>query len=324
MPERFQTRKFTADLVDEAAQLLAERHRAHRSASPALDPKFEDAANCAPLITQRLDQDGAIGAAAMRDGSLAGYVLMTPRADETWGPNAWAEDVGCAGHPEAVRVCYAAISGDLVDAGIRGHWAMVPASDSDLVEAWFSMSFGIQHAYALRAPVGADFHPSIPPGLTIRRPTRADIPVLAELDLVLPKHVAQAPVFSTLKVPTIEETLAELSEDFDDPKYMVWVAEHDGRIVSELVGLDLNDTSSWMPLTKPASAGFLGFAATLPDARGLGAGRALTDTFMAWARDAGFESLATDWRSTNVEANRTWRAMGFEPHYLRLYRAIPG
>lgn len=323
MPTRYQTSRFGLEHVAGAAQLLAVRHRRQRETWPALDPSFEDPNSCEPLIRERLQQTGAIGAAALSDGRVAGYVLMTPKEDVTWGPNVWAEDVGSAGDGEAVRVAYAAIAGDLVEAGIRGHWAMVPASDPDLVDAWFSMSFGLQHAYALREPVGTDFQPSIPDGLTIRRPTRDDIPALVELDLVLPNHVHQAPVFSTLNIPSREETEAELSEDFDDPKYTIWVAEHDGQIVSELVAVSIHDSHSWTPLMKPLSAGFLGYAATLPSARGLGAGRALTDVFKAWARDSGYEWLATDWRSTNVEANRTWRAMGFVPHYLRLYRSIP-
>jgi ribosomal protein S18 acetylase RimI-like enzyme len=324
MPTRFQSQKFAPEHVAEAAALLADRHKRHRQAWPSLDPKFEDGRNCEPLLTERLERGGALGAVAIADGHVAGYVLTTPREDATWGPNAWAEDVGSAGDGEAVRVAYAAIAGDLVDAGIRGHWAMVPASDDELIEAWFSMSFGVQHVYALQASVSTDFQPRLPDELTIRRPTREDIPVMAQLDLVLPEHVSRGPVFSTLRVPTLAETQAELAQDFDDPKYSLWVAEREGAIVSELVGLNLHDSPSWTPLMKPVSAGFLGFAATLPSARGLGAGRALTDVFKAWARDSGYQWLATDWRSTNVEANRTWQAMGFVPHYLRLYRAIPG
>ena len=75
-------------------------------------------------------------------------------------------------------------------------------------------------------------------------------------------------------------------------------------------------------MMKPVSAALLGYAATLPDARGLGAAHALTEAYMAWARDEGYEWLVTDWRSTNLEANRTWRAMGFRPHFYRLHRAI--
>jgi GNAT superfamily N-acetyltransferase len=321
--KRYEVRPFTADHVDAAAQLLADRHRRHRLACPALNEEYADALNCVPLITELLERDGARGVMVFGDGRPAGYVIFTPKTDATWGPNAWAEDAGNAGETEAIREAYAALAGDLVDAGIRGHWALVPASDAELIEGWFSMSFGVQHAYAFRAPVGADFQPSIGDGLTIRHPERSDIPVMAELDLVLPRHTTGAPVFSTLPVPTQEEAEADLEEDFDNPKYSIWLAEHDGRVIGTLVGVNLEASSSWCPTMRPKSAGFLGYAATLPSGRGLGASRALTDAFFAWARDEGFEWLATDWRSTNIEANRTWRAMGFVPGFLRLYRAIP-
>ena len=75
-------------------------------------------------------------------------------------------------------------------------------------------------------------------------------------------------------------------------------------------------------LIRPASAGFLGYAAVLPEARGLGAGRALGEAILAWSRDAGFGCAATDWRSTNIEADRTWRSLGFRPTFRRLHRLI--
>ena len=43
---------------------------------------------------------------------------------------------------------------------------------------------------------------------------------------------------------------------------------------------------------------------------------------MAWSRDAGFTSVATDWRSTNIEADRSWRSLGFRPTFRRLHRSI--
>ena len=320
---RFEVRDFTSAALDDAAGLLAERHRRHRLAVPALDPRFEDPAETRPVIAELAAREDAIGAIAYDGATAAGYVLFTPRSNEQWGPNTWAEDGGTAGAGEAVKNAYAKVAGRLVDAGIRAHWAMVPPSDTDLVDAWFGISFGLQHAYAVREPVGADFQPQAPEGLLIRRPTPADVPALAALDLVLPHHLIGAPVFSKLNPPSVEEAAAELADDINDPKYSFWVAEHDGRVISTLVGTSIHETKSWGPLMKPVSAGFLGFAATLPDARGLGAGRALTDVFMAWARDEGYEWLVTDWRTTNLEANRTWRAMGFQPHFLRLFRAIP-
>ena len=43
---------------------------------------------------------------------------------------------------------------------------------------------------------------------------------------------------------------------------------------------------------------------------------------LAWSRDQGFRSIATEWRSTNLEADRAWRGMGFRPTFRRLHRAI--
>jgi GNAT superfamily N-acetyltransferase len=76
------------------------------------------------------------------------------------------------------------------------------------------------------------------------------------------------------------------------------------------------------PLMRPVSAAFLAYAAVPPDARGLGAGRALGDACLVWARDNGYQWVAVDWRSTNLEADRSWRAAGFRPTFYRLFRRI--
>jgi GNAT superfamily N-acetyltransferase len=319
---RLEVRRFTPDLLDEAAELLAARHTQHRHAWPGLDAAFEEAEHCAPLIRERLESEGAVGAMSFADGRPRGYVVMSARPETPWGPNAWAEDVGSAGDGEAVRAAYASVAGELVDNGKRGHWAMVPPSDATLVEAWFSLSFGLQQIYAYREPVASDFQPATREDVVVRRAEERDVRALAELDLVLPHHVMKSPVFSTLNPPTLDEAIADLAGAIEDHKFMIWVAEHDGRVVSEMVGCAVAELSSWSALMRAPNTAVLAYGATFPDARGLGAGRVLTDTFMCWARDEGFAWLATDWRSTNLEANRTWRAMGFRPGFYRLHRHI--
>ena len=73
---------------------------------------------------------------------------------------------------------------------------------------------------------------------------------------------------------------------------------------------------------RPDNAGFLGFAAVLPSARGLGAGRALGETVLAWSAEAGYDVVATDWRVTNLLSSRAWPAIGFRETFLRLHRVV--
>ena len=75
-------------------------------------------------------------------------------------------------------------------------------------------------------------------------------------------------------------------------------------------------------LARPASAAYLAFAITHPDARGSGAGVALTTACFAWARDHGHETMVTDWRVTNLLASRFWPSRGFRTSFLRLHRLI--
>ena len=119
-----------------------------------------------------------------------------------------------------------------------------------------------------------------------------------------------------------EESLAEWTDDFDDPDFTTFVAEHEGRVIGSAVGCLLEKSGSHAALTRPDGAGFLGFAAVFPDDRGHGAGRALAEAVLAWSRDEGQPCVATDWRATNLLSSRTWPALGFRPTYLRVHRLL--
>jgi GNAT superfamily N-acetyltransferase len=75
-------------------------------------------------------------------------------------------------------------------------------------------------------------------------------------------------------------------------------------------------------LALPAGAGFLGFAAVLPEHRGLGLGRILGEAILGWAKETGYPAVVTDWRMTNLLSSRTWPRLGFRPTFFRLFRAI--
>jgi GNAT superfamily N-acetyltransferase len=306
--------------LDAAAALLAARHRAQRRVEPGLDPRYEDPAAARAELAALLNREDASGVAALRDGELEGYLLGTP-LEASWGPNVWVEPAGHAvSTPELVRDLYAAAASRWVEEGRTSHYAIVPATDPELVDAWFRLGFGHQHVHAIREPL--DEAPAPPEGIVVRRARREDIPLLAHIDLALPEHQALSPVFSPLPIPSYEETVAEWTEDFDDPRFATFVAERTGEVLGAAIGCPIEVSSTHRSLALPAGAGFLGFAAVLPEHRGLGAGRLLGDVVLAWAKEAGHPTVVTDWRMTNLLSSRTWPRLGFRPTFYRLFRAI--
>jgi len=238
-------------------------------------------------------------------------------------PPRWPRRSGRPGRParsRTLRDLYAVAAAGWVASGLTAHYALVPATDEDLVRAWFRLGFGQQACHGLRGlPAQA---PVRRPGLTIRRAVREDIPALAELDVELLRHQSLAPVFSAAPVPPAAEAAGEWAEDFDDPGYTTFVAERDGIVVGSAVGCALEKSGSHTGLARPDNAGFLGFAAVFPSARGHGAGRALGETVLQWAAQGGFGCVVIDWRVTNLLSSRTWPALGFAESFLRLHRLI--
>lgn len=320
-------RPFDASFVDAAATLLAARHRAQRVASPGLDPAFEQTPR-ARLEIERLvaGDDGrepASGVVALRGGTCVGFLLGSGRDPKVWHRNVWVETAGHAvTDPDVVRDLYRAAAEPWVRDGRNHHYTLVPAGDRDLIEAWFSLGFGQQQVHALRPSPSSSFEPSVPHGLHVRLSTPSDLADLARIDRVLPEHQARSPVFSQLAIPTLSEVEADLANDLADPRYVTFVVEQEERALGAATACSLELSSSNNGLIRPERAGFLAFAAVLPDARGRGVGRVLGETVLAWARDAGYPWVATDWRATNLEASRTWPRLGFEPTFLRLHRAI--
>jgi ribosomal protein S18 acetylase RimI-like enzyme len=314
---------FTPVALDGAALLLADRHRRHRLVEPLLDPLFETVDGARGAIEEALAGDLASGVVARRGGEVVGYMIGQQKDPALWGLNGWVEAAGhAATEPAIVRELYAVLAGQWVAGGRMSHSVLVPASDVELVDAWFSLSFGQQHLHAVREVPDASFGVVPSSELVIRTPTRDDLDALAELELVLPRHLRSAPVFSTLKIQPFDEVRAELEEDLDDPKYTFFVAEHEGSVVGSGIGCALSVSRAAIGPNLLPNGAFLAYAAVLPEARGLGAGRALGETILAWARDAGYPSIATDWRSANIEADRAWRGLGFRPTFRRLHRLI--
>lgn len=313
-------RRFEPSDVPAAGRLLAERHAAHRRAEPLLAARYEEPQVAATEVRAALER-GATGAVAEQSGETVGYLLGQSKPSPVWGPNVWVESAGHAvRNAEVARDLYAAAAATWVDQGLDAHYVLLPAHDPGLVDAWFRLGFGLQHVHGIR-DVPASM-PPLPAGVGVRVAARADIPVLARLDLVLPQHQALAPTFSAGQVQTLAEATADWEESFDEEGFVNLVAEHDGQVIGAAVGCALEKSSSHTGPARPDHAGFLGFAAVLPEARGLGAGRALGEAVLAWTAAEDFTSAVTDWRATNLLSSRTWPRLGYRPSFLRLHRRL--
>lgn len=303
---------FAEEHLDAAAALLEERHRAHRDAEPLLPADGDFRAEVEALWRK----DGASGAFA-EDG----YILAT-RLDELWGPNAWIELAGHAvREPERIRDLYAAAAAGWVEEGRTRHYVYVPATDAELVDAWFRLGFGAQHALGIRE-IPDESGPG-PVGVTTREATPDDLEGLMEIAPVLGLHQAATPVFAGSRQWTEEEMRADILEDFSKPEVGNLVAEIDGRVVGNFVVVPIELSGAHVGLARPPGLAHLGFAAVLPEAQGSGAGLALTEASFAWARERGYTAMVTDWRETNLLSSRFWPKRGFRRTFIRLYRSIP-
>jgi ribosomal protein S18 acetylase RimI-like enzyme len=315
-------RPFDESHVPDAGRLLAARHARHRRAAPLLPERFESAAEATAAVAGWWATDGASGAVAHVDGEVAGFLVGAPKSSSLWGSNAWVESAGLAvTEAETMRDLYAVAAARWVDEGRTAHYVLIPSDDAALADAWFRLGFGLQHVHAMR-PAAPPATVAIPSGVTIRRAERQDIPVLAELEVVLPAHQAAAPVFYSGPTATLDECLAEWEESFEDPDYTTFVAVQEGAVVGSAVGCSLTKSSLHTGLARPDHAGFLGFAAVLPEARGCGAGRALGEAVQSWIAESGFRADVTDWRATNLLSSRTWPRLGYRPTFLRLHRVV--
>jgi ribosomal protein S18 acetylase RimI-like enzyme len=320
-------RAFSDDDLDGAGALLAGRHRRHREAEPLLPAAYEDPVSARAAVVGAWRKPGAAGTVALRGGRVVGFLIGSPEDPQHWGPNDWVELAGHAvDEPELVRDLYAHAAQAPFDDGRTRHYVLAPASERGLLDAWYRLGFGQQQAYGIR-----EVQPTAWPD-GVREASPDDLDALVELAPAISRHHAVSPVFSDhaarrMAAPGREQTRDALQEDVARPDIGTLVAEVDGRIVGLLevcpVELAGNGVDGHGALARPDGACFLAFAATDPEARGAGAGVRLTTAAFAWAHEAGYPTMVTDWRVTNLLASRFWPQRGFRTTFLRLYRSIP-
>lgn len=301
-----------AHLAD-AAELLAARHRRQLAEEPLLaaEPDFR------AEVEEAWREEGASGSALIEDGRLRGYLIAAPRsftnAGLIWNLVGFA-GLALEGDPEVLRDLYADAAGRWVDAGQTRHGVYVPVSEPGLIDAWFRLCFGASGVTAARETAVERFDSE----LMLRDGTPEDMEAAVRLDAAMAESMQPAPSFSGMTAISDEESMEDWRDAWDDAEIKHFVAERDGRVVGHLV-LYKGRTG----LRIPADSIDISDASTEPEARGAGAGRALTARALTWAHENGYRSMTTDWRMTNLLASRFWPKRGFRTTFLRMYRSIP-
>jgi ribosomal protein S18 acetylase RimI-like enzyme len=313
---------FSDEHVSAAGRLLAARHQRHRQAEPALAPLFEDSAVAEQEVAMVWGLSDASGSAGFREGELVGYLIGAPREADIWGENVWVSEAGHAvEEAEDARDLYAVAAGRWFDEGRPRHYALLPANDAPLVEAWFRLGFGQQQAHGVREV--AEGAIDLPDGFEIRGPREGDVEALVAVDLALPAHQRSAPVFSEQPLPTEEVIREEWHSTLAGNDEQVLVGFRNGRPVACWSVVAAERSYHYRGLMRPEHAAYLAFASTVPAARGSGIGVALTQAALAQATRDGYAVMVTDWRVTNLLASRFWPRRGFRTAFLRLARSIP-
>ena len=267
------------------------------------------------MVARAWEKEDTSGAVAVDGRRVAGYLIGRLAENEWWHRHAW---VGLAGHaasePEVVRDLYAAAAARWVEEGAGLHVALVPAVRR-LAEPWFRLAFAHMQAHGIRES-GAEPRP-LPPGLTVRAGAIDDLRVAPDLVTEIWRHHTEAPTFTGLTVPSTEVFLVDWEETLAEPGTAYFVAELEGRVIGHLL-LEPEEPD----LARPPGSIYLAVAATLPEARGRGAGVALTAHALRWAREAGHATVHTDWRVANLESSRFWPRRGFRETFYRVARRV--
>jgi GNAT superfamily N-acetyltransferase len=293
MPD-VEIRPFSDEHLDAAAALLAERHARHLATEPLLARDVDFRA-----------QLGGEGVVALRNGELRAYLIA-----RTTKEDAFVDFAGCAAaEPELLRDLYAALAPEWER---DRHRVYVPASDAALVDVWFRLAFGLQFTLAVREPVPGH-------GDGVRLGRREDIDVVVRLEHAFTDHLRDPPSFSGRERVSDEEIRADWQDTWDDERFTHLVVERDADVVGHalLYRRDMGD------LRVPTNSIDLALVVTLPEVRGTGAGSALVAEALGWAYERGFGAVTIDWRVVNLLADRFFRARGFRPTFVRLYRRVP-
>ncbi len=317
--------------IDEAAELLARRHRENRAAEPLLPERYTEPEIARAAVEKTWSEAHHSGVVARQGARMVGYLIGVPRTGGFWGRSAWVELAGHAvDHTLGAEVyrdlyadMYAALSPSWVALGLLAHYILIPEPDHDALEAWFSLSFGKEQVHGLRetAPVSAFALPANPE-YDIRRATLSDMDMIVDLENILPTHQSLSPVYAPRIPYDREQARQELIAILKNEKEKLWLAYEHGLLAGYQLFAPAAAGHGTADMLITPDSSYLAIAVTREEERRRGVGRSLAAHGLASDYTDGYTHCLIDWRATNLLASRFWLRQGFRPVAYRLSRRL--
>jgi GNAT superfamily N-acetyltransferase len=225
-----------------------------------------------------------------------------------------------ATHADTGRI-YSTLFGVLaaraLEHGVVDHIVHVPIGDPTTEAAWVALGFGRINAVAVRDLAPIDRPAASDVQIRVATPDELDI-VERLVDEEAVFHAA-SPIFRPYRRRQTEERVrAELATALASDDHAFLIARRHGNEVGVLsIGPGLGS-----PLYVPEGAAYIAATAVLPDQRGSGAGSALVDAALAWARDHGHRAACLHFSTANAISTSFWTGIGFTPVMAHMRRRL--
>ncbi|PKO11983.1 MAG: hypothetical protein CVU39_26350 [Chloroflexi bacterium HGW-Chloroflexi-10] len=314
---------FLPEHIPAAAGLLAAQFQNFHRRFPILPARMNEAAITKNFLEALLQKNDTNGVAYLHNGKLAGYIIGSYSDNVFFGPHVWVPLGGAVLAPELpldlLAGLYTQAGRKWIEDGILNHYLVSPA-----LPEWLSLfqllSFGQEQAYAVSSLAEELPDTPLPTGILIRKAEKQDEQALHDNAHWIAQHLNGAPVWEPVPQEHLDNIRPGYAELATDESAETWLA-FDGNKMVAVVAIYTEDIGAEHLWGTPTAAHFAA-AATHPDYRARGIGRALFSHAINISRTAGFECMFTDWRTTNLEASRYWPTFGFQPFAYRLIRRI--
>jgi ribosomal protein S18 acetylase RimI-like enzyme len=309
--------------IDQAAQLLAAQFAGFLESFPLLPGRIVETGVAKNFLVDLLAKEDSHGVVMLDEGRVSGFLLGAYADNPFFGRHVYVPFGGIALKEQTktddlVKLYTSAGKRWLLD-GALNHYLVLPAL-ADWLETAFSLSFGKEQAYAAASVANLRLEAELPEGIEMREVVVSDADGLYECADWIAGHYNLAPVWEPVPAEYLTEIRKGYAELADEEESTTWIALDGKRIVS-FVLIHQEDVSPYNLFGDPEVAHF-SVAATDKEYRGRGIGRSLLTHVMNVACTQGYQTMTTDWRTTNPSAADHWPSFGFEPFAYRLLRRV--